>query len=190
MLLGACTGTTTTQVDPPPVLKLQRHLIVVSTTKRLNDYSKTIQQTLFEVLKPYLDQSLPVMLLTVRPECVTAPLSDWSRISNETALWKKITGNIRFGFSSDALANLKLIQDEYPQKFQRVLYLTDNGSMGEDELDPNAFEVPKSWSNNGIQLTVLTVDSCAPWKNEAQVANCQKLDDGADFDRALRDFLN
>ncbi|RKZ48926.1 MAG: hypothetical protein DRR16_12915 [Candidatus Parabeggiatoa sp. nov. 3] len=166
--------------------KATNKLLVVSMANGLNQHGKTIQKTLHERLNKHLNARLPFTLLTLDPKEVKNPFSNWSDINDTRTLWKKISA-IRFGYSLDALANLKRINNEY-QGFKKLLYFTDNGNM--DDIDPSALTVPQSWQQANIELTVLTTGSCTPWTKQARVHQCTKLDDEDDIEKALHQFVS
>jgi hypothetical protein len=182
-------GSNTTRPDPITrnPQKTTNKLLVVSMANGLNQYGKTIQNTLHELLNKHLNASLPFTLLTLDPKGVKNPFSNWSNINDTRELWEKISADIRFGYSLDALANLKHIEDEY-RDFKKLLYFTDNGNM--DDIDPSALTVPQSWQQANIELTVLTTGSCTPWTKQARVHQCTKLDDEDDIEKALHQFVS
>jgi hypothetical protein len=193
--VGCGSGSRNTRPSPPvrykpSIAPVGDKLIVVSTGSGLNTYGKSIQQTFHSVLKRYLNDTLPFTLLTVEPGDVKNPFSNWYDVNGSRTLWKKIQ-KIRFGYSLDALENLKRVQDESSQLSRRILYLTDDGNIPDDwdEIDPNVLKVPKDWRQDGIKLTVLTSGSCRVWNEKADAAQCKELRGRDDLENVLDNFI-
>ena len=188
LFLVACGGTiqVSTDTEPSVPTSFGNKLIVVSTGKGLNRYGRDIQETLGNVLEPYLNKTLPFKVLLLEPGRVTNPFSSWGSIRGEKTLRGKIRAEIRFGYSPDALKSLKYIEAT-SGRFNQVLYLTDNGNIPSDPSEIRSRDVPKFLRN--IQLTVLTTGSCRVWTSKVD-AKCQQLYSKADIENGLRKFLN
>jgi hypothetical protein len=183
LLMAGCIKDNT----PTPRQDVNSNFVVVSMGKGLNDYGKSIQQTLYGLSKPYLNSTLPFTLLKSKPRGVENTFPNWNSITNKKLLWKKIHA-IRFGFSLDALKALEFIEVAYSGSFKRILYLTDNGNM-DDYIAPLLFNVPKQWQNDKIEFYVLTTASCHIWNKKAYATQCSELRGQGDIEKVLENFI-
>lgn len=183
----------------------KRRLIVISTGEQLDKYGKQIPQTLLTVFQHQYQSAsrVPFTLVSIQPghELSEAllrceDLADLAASNAQRFIWQQLN-NLRFGARDlHALQDLDLINAIYTKEhLHSVLYLTDNRGLPKDieQINDKNLSVPLiTWKSAGIQLNVLTPNSCHPWTEKAE-ATCETLageEAIEQIQRALENFLS
>lgn len=160
----------------------QRLLIVISLSAALEQtgLGKVIQETLYQVFNQRQQIDRPFTLLAIgagrqlsHPLLTSETLPNL-QIDNQTDTLKAQLKQLQFSAHDlNALDDLELI-DVYMTQQQlavnEVFYITDNMHLVADP-PRKQLGVPLAWHQEGIQLTVLTTQTCQFWQQRTQ-ANC------------------
>lgn len=175
-----------TPVTPEPATANQRLLIVISLSAALEQagLGKVIQDTLYQVFNQRQKITRSFTLLAIgsgrqlsHPLLTSETLPDL-QIDNTADTLKAQLKQLQFSAHDlNALDDLELV-DVYMTQEQltvdEVFYITDNMHLVSDP-PRKQLGVPLAWHQDGIQLTVLTTQTCQFWhqRTQAQCINWQ-----------------
>lgn len=176
--------------------KTGHRLIVVSLSGQAG---KTIRESFQEVFSTKINSKTQFTLLTIQTGRQLYTLLSSDELPNlpakgENSISVKLNKGISFGATGlRALDDLSLVdtfiqyQEGYP--ITSVLYLTDNTRMSDDPRDISRKQrgVPLAWHTDGIDLTVLTTNTCQVWEDVK--AGCISWQNKTTLIRELKDFL-